>query len=195
MTPAARHQDGEAPRWRAGLPRKGWACLAVVDHEEPEFTCQLCGYNAVRFVHVMAHDSHPGELRVGCVCAGHLEEDYAAPRQRERVARNAASRRARVRERHRAARAAWVDLGWRTSAKGNLWRGAGAGRVVILEDTWRPGWWKAAIGDQFGSVSHPTAEAAMLDVFDVIFPLDRLLRDVSANGRSTIKLPGERGFR
>lgn len=51
-------------RWSsAGIPHKGWTCVDVIDlranGEQPEdtdyATCQMCGNEKIRFVHVMQH--------------------------------------------------------------------------------------------------------------------------------------------
>ena len=39
----------------------------------------MCEARMVRFVHVMENDRYEHELRVGCVCAGHMEEDVEGP--------------------------------------------------------------------------------------------------------------------
>jgi hypothetical protein len=168
--------------WKAsGLPRKGWSCIDVEDHEEPAFECELCGNPEVRFVHVMVHGSVEQPLRVGCVCAEHLEQDYAAPRQRERIARNTAARRARLKARHELAREHWTNpRTWRTSSKGNLWRKAVGLHVVVFPNPWRGAEWKLAIGDQLGTWSYRSAEDAMARAFDRLFPIRRLLAEAPA---------------
>ncbi|MBV8076423.1 MAG: hypothetical protein JO284_08500 [Planctomycetaceae bacterium] len=184
-------------RWdRPDLPHKGWLCVDLVDHEEPEFACEMCGNPEVRYEHVMAHPDVPGTIGAGCVCAGHMEEDDRAARERERVARNVAARRARLQARHAQALARWADPdAWRVSEKGNYWRKARGVRVTVFRDPRTPAAWRAAIGDRFGTRTYTTAEAAMRGVFDRLFPLRRLEGDLAAHGRSTLKLPGERGFR
>src|SRR4051794_41354657 len=119
ITTGAILRDGRNPRWdRPGIPRKGWSNVAIEDMEEPCFQCELCGYPEVRFVHVMTHPGFVGELRVGCVCAGHLEGDYAAAKDRERKARNAASRRDRLRARHELCLENWCQSPrWVVTAK------------------------------------------------------------------------------
>jgi hypothetical protein len=196
MTTATARRDGTAYRWdRPGIPHKGWSCSDVEDMGEPCFECELCGYPEVRFVHVMGHPEYAGELRVGCVCAGHLEGDYAAAKDRERGARNAAARRDRLAARHRRAREDWADLSrWRVSEKGNYSRRSPAGRVTLFPDRYRPGGWKAVIGDRFGSVSYAGPEDAALGTFARIFPLRRLQADRDSRGRSAARLPGERGY-
>jgi hypothetical protein len=78
-----------------GVPHRGWSCLDIEDLEEPCFTCEMCEVMVIRYVHSMEHPDYPDVLRVGCVCAGHMEEDHAAAHAREQVMRNAASRRLR----------------------------------------------------------------------------------------------------
>jgi hypothetical protein len=43
----------------------------------------MCERAEVRYVHVMTHPDFDGELEVGCVCAGRMEEDYKAAEERE----------------------------------------------------------------------------------------------------------------
>lgn len=81
--------------WNA--PLDGWYCDDVIDIEEENssdglYTCELCGCSRVRFVHVMQHDEYFEEVRVGCVCAGIMEGDVLAARERERIIKNRAKR-------------------------------------------------------------------------------------------------------
>jgi len=46
--------------------------------------CQACGKDHVRFIHIMEHPEYPKSLRVGSVCAEHLEDNSDAPNERER---------------------------------------------------------------------------------------------------------------
>jgi hypothetical protein len=178
---------------RPGVPHKGWPCLDVEDHEEPCFTCEMCGYPAVRFVHVMEHPEYPDEVSVGCVCAGHMEDDQAAARERERVARNAAARRGRLPDRYRRAFDRWSNPWlWRVSEKGNSWRTFRRSRVVIFPDSRTPGCWKSAVDGWF-SPPLASAEDARIAAFHYLFPPRKLLDDLEANGRSTIRLPGKDG--
>jgi hypothetical protein len=73
-------------KWKVpGVPHKGWTCIDTEDlmegHSE---TCEMCEVQEIRFVHIMEHPGYPGSLRCGCVCAGHLEANYKAARDRER---------------------------------------------------------------------------------------------------------------
>ena len=104
-------------RWSsAGIPHKGWTCVDVIDlranGEQPEdtdyATCQMCGNEKIRFVHVMQHPGLIVDLEVGCVCAEKMTDDYVGPKRRETKLRNRATRRIR-----------WLKRTWRKSAKGN----------------------------------------------------------------------------
>jgi hypothetical protein len=178
----------ELYRWdQPGVPHKGWTAEHVEDHDEPFFQCEMCGYPAVRFVHVMTHPDCPGELRVGCVCAGKMEENYEAARDRERRARAKAQRRQRLAERHDRARRLWVQPGqWRISDKGNFWRWAGGVRVTVFRSEYPPCAWRAWIDDELGRPHYPSVQAAMFAVFDHLFPREHV--------QPRVKLPGERGY-
>jgi hypothetical protein len=66
-----------------GVPHKGWVFVAMEDVEDDLVTCEMCETAQVRFVHIMRHEQYQGELRVGCICAERMEEDYTGPRKRE----------------------------------------------------------------------------------------------------------------
>ena len=92
-----------------GVPHRGWICVDMEDSGGVFNTCEMCEVQEIRFLHTMEHASYPGRLVCGCICAGHMEEDYAAARKREKVLVNRARRRLN-----------WPDrAGWRVSARGN----------------------------------------------------------------------------
>ena len=81
--------------WNA--PLSDWYCIDLIDIEEESsdtdlFTCELCGCNRVRFVHVMEHKYYFESVSVGCVCAGIMEGDILAAKERERLMKNRAKR-------------------------------------------------------------------------------------------------------
>ncbi len=81
-----------------GAPPEGWYCIEVIDVREddpdaPLWTCELCGCERVRFVHVMDNPLYFEHVRVGCICAGIMEGDILAAEERERQMRNRAKRR------------------------------------------------------------------------------------------------------
>jgi len=54
------------------------------DLEDDRETCEMCEVAEIRYVHIMTHPEQAASLRVGCVCAEHMEQDYTGPRLRER---------------------------------------------------------------------------------------------------------------
>lgn len=89
-------------RWdQEGLPHKGWEEIDVIDlgedvepGEEIDYeTCEMCGNERIRYVHIMIHPEVDGELRVGCNCAAKMTDDYLNPAEEERELRNRANRR------------------------------------------------------------------------------------------------------
>lgn len=81
-----------------GIPHKDWTCIDVIDLKEDgnsEYEkCEMCGNENVRFIHVMKHADVPYSLRVGCVCAEKMSDDYVNPRKYESALRNKAKRKA-----------------------------------------------------------------------------------------------------
>ena len=122
-------------KWsRPGVPHKGWSCVHFEDLGEPSQICAMCETAEVRFVHYMEHPEFSGTLAVGCVCAEHMEDDYLAPRAREKTLRHKARR-----------RKSWSGRTWQISAKGNSYlntegfnitvfgKGVGAGRFLSFK--------------------------------------------------------------
>lgn len=52
----------------------------------------MCEKEEIRQVHYVSHPDYPTELRVGCVCAENLTEDYAGPRAAEAAVKRYRSR-------------------------------------------------------------------------------------------------------
>src|SRR5580704_16049582 len=90
----------------------------------------MCGVKDIRFVHHMSHPSYD-DLAVGCVCAGHMEQDPTAAEARERNLVNAARRRAN-----------WIRRAWRRSGKGNEYLNTDGFNIVVFR---KPGGWGARI--------------------------------------------------
>lgn len=108
-------------KWnQEGVPHKGWSCVDVEDLGEPSETCEMCEAQEIRYVHYMSHPDHPAVLAVGCVCAERMEEDYAAPKERERRLRGAAARRQR-----------WLGRKWRLSQAGNSYLNTDGFNITI----------------------------------------------------------------
>lgn len=74
-------------------PMKDWFCIEVLDMESDNHQCELCSCKKVRFIHVMAHDDFYIPIHVGCICAGIMEDDILAAKDRDRKMKNRATRR------------------------------------------------------------------------------------------------------
>ena len=81
----------------------------------------MCEIQPIRFVHYMSHPKYPSELGVGCVCAGHMEGNYAAARDRERTVKNTYNRRRN-----------WLTRKWKISAKGNPYLNTDGFNIAIF---------------------------------------------------------------
>lgn len=79
-----------------GAPLDDWFVTNTYDCLEEAnelFTCELCGCTQVRIVHVMEHLHYFERISVGCICAGIMEGDILAAKERERMVKNRAKRR------------------------------------------------------------------------------------------------------
>jgi hypothetical protein len=132
----------------------------IDDRETADHICQMCESQAVRFVHHMEHDDYPEVLEVGCVCAGHMEQDLDAARRRDKAMASRAGKRAR-----------WLQRQWRVSAKGNEWIRADGFRVTVYRKGNEWGATVASEEDNFvhhGRRTFRTANAVKLAAFDFI---------------------------
>lgn len=77
---------------KAGIPHKGWVCVKMEDLGEPEFTCEMCGKEEIRFKHHMFHELENKQIAVGCVCAGAMQNGYENALEREYEFRKMVSR-------------------------------------------------------------------------------------------------------
>lgn len=117
-----RRETTATGKWtQPGVPHKGWRCVDIEELEEQDHLCEMCETRLVRFVPVMEHDDYDDVLRVGCVCAGHMEEDLVGARKREAAYRNDRSRRSR-----------WLQRRWRLSAAGNEYLNTNDGFNVVV---------------------------------------------------------------
>lgn len=146
------------------VPHKGWTWVDVEDLGAPSETCEMCEVQEIRYVHLMEHPNHPDTLRVGCVCAEKMADDYVRPRERERVLRSQSARRDR-----------WLARSWRTSRAGNAWLRADGFRVSIFLK--RDGTWGGSVTDEeferqtYWLRSYRTEAAAKLAAFDAMVAL------------------------
>jgi hypothetical protein len=75
-----------------GAPRSEWICENVETMEDATFTCELCDYDRIKYVHVMVHPQWNGEFRVGCVCDGTMSGNMLAAQERDDAAKRRESR-------------------------------------------------------------------------------------------------------
>lgn len=144
----------------AGVPHKGWSCVDIEDLGEPLTECEMCESQKVRYVHHMEHPDYPDVLQVGCVCAGHMEGDMEASREREASMKSRAAKRKR-----------WTARAWKTSAKGYPYISADGYRVTVYPRG--QGWACTVAAVDGGRVQHSrrnfkTIDQAKLAAFDRI---------------------------
>ncbi len=80
-----------------GAPLEGWECIGVYDMCDDGdcadlFQCELCDCAKVRYVHVMGHKKYFESIEVGCICAGVMEGDILAAKERDKQMKNRAKR-------------------------------------------------------------------------------------------------------
>lgn len=179
-------------RWdQAGVPHLGWSCTGEVDlgadgKDYTPATCEMCGNSGLRYVYTMSHPDHP-DLAVGCVCAGHMEQNVHLAKQRERALKNKERRRIAKLKRDEEARQRqrnyWLrHMRWKKNRKGN--------DSVDLDDThigvwqekdgsWR--WWVGPDREKdFSSeryASSDEAKLALLDEWNARAPARRAARE------------------
>src|SRR5271166_4778517 len=82
----------------------------------------MCETKTIRYVHTMTHPHYATELKVACVCAGKVENDYVGPRLRESKLRSIADRKKR-----------WLTRrGWKISARGNAYLNTDGFNITIF---------------------------------------------------------------
>jgi hypothetical protein len=144
----------------AGVPHKGWVCVDIEDLGSPTSRCEMCESQDIRYVHYMEHPAYAEVIGVGCVCAGHMEGDLAASKEREASMKSRASKRRR-----------WLDRAWKRSQNGNPYIKADGHRVTLYR---RGGGWAATVASLDGETvihsrrNYRTSDEAALAAFDVI---------------------------
>ena len=110
-------------KWsKPGVPQKGWLCTGIEDLGAPNKVCEMCETQRIRYVHYMEHPAYPDTLGVGCICAGHMEQDHEAARNRERSIKSSAHRRSK-----------WLKRKWKESARGNPYINTDGFNIVLYK--------------------------------------------------------------
>lgn len=139
---------------REDVPHSGWACTGVSDLGCPCKTCEMCGRQIIRYVHHMVHP-HFHALGVGCVCAGKMEGDIDAARNRERDLKNRQSR-----------LDSFILRQWKQSRNGNPYLKIG-GHLIVLYKL-QNGGWKYLIDGQFCETRYESREDAATAAFHAL---------------------------
>lgn len=152
----------------SGIPHRGWVCVGFEDLGAPDETCQMCERQEIRYVHEMQHPDHHAVLRVGCDCAGRMEDDYAAAERREKEGKNLSRR-----------RVSWLNRTWKISAQGNEYIRVDGFHIVVYQ---AGSIWRARITDRHTDNSlvskkpYPSADQVKLAAFDAMLLLKRKWR-------------------
>lgn len=94
-----------------GLPHRGWTCDGVEELDAATFTCEMCAKENIRFVHSMSHPEGYN-IGVGCVCAGHLTEQYHDMREMNRQAVSRANQKRYSKKQLEKHKAEWIQQPW-----------------------------------------------------------------------------------
>ena len=115
-------------KWKdPAVPKDAWVCQEGKDLGMPSLQCGMCERETIRYAHKMSHGDFGQCLSVGCICAGHMEGDIAAAKEREKGLRNRTSRRDK-----------WLARSWKKARKtGNPYlntpkRGANVSHLIHI---------------------------------------------------------------
>lgn len=158
---------GSTGKWLdQDVPHRDWTCLEVEDLGAASELCQMCERETIRYVHRMEHEEYE-TLDVGCVCAGHMEEDELAAKLRDKDLRSRAQRRDK-----------WLDLGWKTSKNGNPFLKTRTNKsdpnphVVAITKS-KFGQFSANVDGTYLNTWHASTDQAKLAAFDHLWPARR----------------------
>ena len=156
-TKALTIDTAETNLWkRADVPHSGWLCVGFYDLGKPIGICEMCGYQIIRYVHVMNHPEFPGDIRAGRVCAGRMAGNPEEALKREQDHINMQKR-----------RSYFIQRKWKKSKKGNMYLNFMDINIVLVPDKYHEGFWKYMID---GKISHAyiSIEEAKLGAFDAV---------------------------
>ena len=127
-------------KWsQQGVPHKGWECVGMEDLGGLDGICEMCETTPIRYVHHMEHPDYGAVLGVGSVCAGNMEEDYAAAQEREKRAKSITER-----------RKTWMNDKWKTAKTGNSYKNRDGFNIVVSR---RYGSWGYLVREREGERS------------------------------------------
>ncbi|MCL2774868.1 MAG: UvrD-helicase domain-containing protein [Oscillospiraceae bacterium] len=129
------------------VPKKGWVCVDVIDLGQPVGECGMCGKEDIRYVHIMRHEKHQS-IGVGCVCAGNMEGDINAAKERENALKNKISR-----------YGTFFNLDLKISAKGNPYAKYKNTYITFMKKKDDANSWNFVEGGEFSSYYRSLEEA------------------------------------
>ncbi|MGN1347136.1 MAG: UvrD-helicase domain-containing protein [Eubacteriales bacterium] len=151
--------EGEENLWkRSDVPHEGWVCEAIYDLGEPVGICRMCGHQIIRYVHVMRHPQYRRKIGAGCVCAGRMEGNPEAARERETAFKNRQSR-----------LETFLRLPLKRSRNGNEYVKYKNEIITLLRDKYKEGYYKSVFRNVY-SMPFSSKEAALMDAFDKMDP-------------------------
>ena len=138
------------------IPHEGWYCVGITDLGSPCGVCEMCGYQIIRYVHHMVHNSYGGTLNVGCVCAGKMEGDIEKAKKRERDFKNREAR-----------KESFMNRKWNQSRNGNPYIKI-KNHLIVLYKKKGEEIWKYSIDNEFCPEIFKTKEDAMQSAFEAL---------------------------
>ena len=148
--------DGRVNLWDdPDVPKKGWVCVDVIDLGSPYGECGMCGREDIRYVHIMRHENHQS-IGAGCVCAGRMEGNEDAAKERENALKNKINR-----------FRTFSVTEFKTSAKGNLYTKYKDTIITFMQNKKDGGGWTFVENGEF-SACFQTIDEAKRAAFDKI---------------------------
>jgi hypothetical protein len=143
---------------KSGIPACGWVLDGVIDLmpacEDDYASCEWCGNEKIRFVHMLSHPRHFETLAVGCVCSGRLTGDSVGPAAAEKEVRS-----------HSAKRERFPDRKWKDTRFGGRTITLAGRRVTVAA---KAGGYRLWIDSIEGRKTYTSERSAMLAAFDYI---------------------------
>ena len=156
----ARLNEAENQWKRDDVPHSGWICTGVSDLGAPVGICEMCGHQIIRYAHHMIHPQYR-PIVAGCYCAGKMEGNMDAARERERNLKNQLAR-----------KESFIRRQWKRSKNGNEYLRI-RGHVLVLYKLKNGGGWKYAIDSAFANELFNTRENAIMAAFQAFDKLDK----------------------
>lgn len=148
--------DAASNHWEdPNFPKTGWSCTSVTDLGAPVGICEMCGWQIIRYVHHMVHDSGLS-LDCGCVCAGKLEGNIERAKKRESAFKNKEARKFNFKKRT-----------WKKSGRGNEYLKI-KNHIVVLFHFRDSDKWKYSIDNEFCKKSYNSRNEVIEAVFEAL---------------------------